>query len=168
MAREVWTVPELVGERMREARGATSQAEFGKALGEALGRPAWPAQAISAAEQGRRRFTAEEILSLAWLTRRPVSWFFTPPGKGDKIELPDGAVTAKGMAGFVIPSDAYEKARPEVVRTAGEIKDALLEAIAATERLIRLHEGPAGPSRTERGTSRGRPRKGRPRKKGGK
>lgn len=47
----------------REAAGLT-QTALGEAIGSQLDKP-WPRQAVSAAEKGRRSFTAAELLALA-------------------------------------------------------------------------------------------------------
>lgn len=84
-------VSEIVGYRMRLARAELgwTQTELGKRLGEKLnsdGRP-WHVQSVSAAEKGRRAFTAEELLVLSSTLRHEVGWFFLPPD-GENVELP--------------------------------------------------------------------------------
>lgn len=72
-------VEELVGRRvreMRELRGMT-QEQLGAAIGELLGKP-WPRQTVSAAEGGRRAFTAVELVAIARALSFYVGALFTP------------------------------------------------------------------------------------------
>jgi len=50
----------------------------------------WSPTAVSKAENGHRKFTAEELLALSLTFKRPIEWFFTLP-KGERtVELPGG------------------------------------------------------------------------------
>lgn len=86
-------VSEVVGQRLRAVREylGLSQAELGRRLAAYLGRP-WFPQAVSEAEHGRRQFTAEELLALAVLLDKPVSWFFLPLDKGAVYDFPARSV----------------------------------------------------------------------------
>jgi transcriptional regulator with XRE-family HTH domain len=82
---------ELIGAnlaRLREARGM-SQAQVGDALSGYLDKP-WSRQAVSAAEKGRRAFTAAELLSLALSLRVSVIELLLPSGE-ENLFLAGGA-----------------------------------------------------------------------------
>jgi transcriptional regulator with XRE-family HTH domain len=82
-------VSEIVGRRVRwarEERGLT-QAALGQRVGELLGK-AWFPQAVSEAERGRRQFTAEELLALAYVLDKPISFFFLPVDDRTSYEFP--------------------------------------------------------------------------------
>src|SRR6266516_1783192 len=91
-------VTEIVGERVRAARASTgmSQAELGRRLGGYLEKP-WFAQAVSEAEKGRREFTATELIALAVVLDRPVSWFFFPADK-ESFDLPSASLSFNEVA----------------------------------------------------------------------
>ena len=86
------TPSELVGMRIKQARGALemSQKRLGEELAEYVGIE-WAPQAVSAAEQGRRRFEAAELLALSIVLKQPATWFLTPKPQ-DEIEMPSGTV----------------------------------------------------------------------------
>lgn len=81
-------IEEVVGRRVAELRDTTemSQQELGRRLGELLGRP-WSRQAVSAAEKGRRAFTAAEILALAHVFEVPVARFYSPPLEAQSVRV---------------------------------------------------------------------------------
>ncbi|HXF37413.1 MAG TPA: helix-turn-helix transcriptional regulator [Actinomycetota bacterium] len=86
-------VSEVVGQRLRAVREylGLSQAELGRRLAAYLGRP-WFPQAVSEAEHGRRQFTAEELLALAAVFDKPLSWFFLPLEKDAVYDFPARSV----------------------------------------------------------------------------
>jgi len=59
-------IEEVIGQWIAEGRDQTgmSQAELGEQLEKLLGK-SWPRQAVSAAEKGRRAFTAAELVAFA-------------------------------------------------------------------------------------------------------
>jgi transcriptional regulator with XRE-family HTH domain len=73
-------VEELVGRRVREIREAKgmTQEQLGLEIGTMLGKP-WPRQTVSAAEGGRRAFTAVELVVLARALSVYVGQLFIPP-----------------------------------------------------------------------------------------
>jgi hypothetical protein len=81
-------VEELIGAKVKEARGSRTQAEVGKAMGKYLGKP-WSNMVVSLAETGRRSFTAAELVALAAVLRKPVAWFFSVLDE-EAVELPAG------------------------------------------------------------------------------
>lgn len=84
------TIEEIVGERIRMARGVAgiSQEQLGQGLEPYLGRQ-WSRQAVSTAEKGGRDFTALELLALAEVLDVHTAWLMTPPG-GATINTPGG------------------------------------------------------------------------------
>ncbi|MFF2387840.1 helix-turn-helix transcriptional regulator [Agromyces sp. NPDC058104] len=61
-------IEKLVGQNMAGLRAARhwSQADFGKAIGELLGK-AWTRQAVSNAEMGKRTFTVADLVAIAYV-----------------------------------------------------------------------------------------------------
>lgn len=70
-----------------------SQAEFGQRLAHWLGRP-WTRQAVSAAEQGKRAFTAAELFAIAHVLDTRPARLLAPPINVGKLEFPSGATLA--------------------------------------------------------------------------
>lgn len=86
-------VSEVVGQRIKQARraGGLTQKDLGQELRNYLP-GAWPVQAVSAAEQGRREFTAVELAALALILKKPVGWFFLPTAD-ETVQFPRGKKT---------------------------------------------------------------------------
>jgi hypothetical protein len=85
-----------------------SQKRLGELLEPFLGTE-WAPQAVSAAEQGRRRFDAAELLALGMVLERPVSWLLSPPGSAVEVQFPGGEVLdAKEMVGSALAPDHVE------------------------------------------------------------
>lgn len=86
------TPEELVGQRITQIRdrvGLTQQ-QLGEAIGELLGRP-WPRQTVSAAEKGKRSFTAAELVAIAQvLDTWPGRLFIPTAAMSDDIVMPTG------------------------------------------------------------------------------
>jgi transcriptional regulator with XRE-family HTH domain len=70
---------QVVGERIALARSGHdwSQATLGAAMEPYTGH-SWSRHVVWAAEQGRRDFRAAELVALATVLERPVSWFLHP------------------------------------------------------------------------------------------
>lgn len=84
-------IGEVIGERVRaqrEERGWT-QTKLGERVGSHLGQD-WSRQAISAAEKGKRAFTAAELVTFAHVLGVSVSYLLTPPPGVDVIEMAPG------------------------------------------------------------------------------
>jgi transcriptional regulator with XRE-family HTH domain len=84
-------IGQVIGERVRaqrEERGWT-QAKLGEHVGSYLGQD-WSRQAISAAEKGKRSFTAAELLTFADVLGVSISYLMTPPPEVDVIEIAPG------------------------------------------------------------------------------
>ena len=95
-------IEEVVGRRIRDIRESQgmTQEQLGQEIGKLLGKP-WPRQTVSLAEQGRRAFTAAELVACSLALGAPVAELFTPLTTQEGIELtPGGAVvdTRKAMA----------------------------------------------------------------------
>lgn len=78
----------------REVTGMT-QVQLGQRLGEILGKP-WPKQAVSAAEKGRRSFTAAELVAFAVALSCNVETLLQPPMDVDEVTLSDGPPIKSG------------------------------------------------------------------------
>jgi transcriptional regulator with XRE-family HTH domain len=92
-------IEEIVGRRVRDIRERKdmTQADLGRAVGPFLGRP-WSRQTMSFAEQGRRAFTAAELVVLAHVLNTNIAMLFVPPaGDDDDLELPGGTLTRKEL-----------------------------------------------------------------------
>lgn len=82
--------------RLREEAGL-SQKQLGEALGAYLGKT-WTRQAVSAAEKGRRAFTAAELVSLALVLRTSMDFLLFLPVRSESLGdlLPGKAEIARG------------------------------------------------------------------------
>ncbi|GAB3494016.1 helix-turn-helix transcriptional regulator [Amycolatopsis cihanbeyliensis] len=87
---------EMIGRRVRDVRelNEMTQQEVGEKLAHLLGKP-WSRQAVSAAEQGNRAFTAAELVAIAQVIGTTVARLFSPPLDADEIELPSGATVPR-------------------------------------------------------------------------
>jgi transcriptional regulator with XRE-family HTH domain len=95
-------VEEYVGQRIRARRDelGLTQEEFGRRLGELLGRP-WSRSTVSVAENGRRAFTAAELVAIASVLETSPAGLLTPPPGESEVELPGGArLDTRGMTDF--------------------------------------------------------------------
>ncbi|MFD1660008.1 helix-turn-helix transcriptional regulator [Streptomyces caeni] len=94
-------IEEVIGANLqwiREDQGMT-QAQLGEAVARHLGKP-WSRQAVSAAEKGRRAFSAADLLALALVLDVTIpSFFLLRDWNRDDVELP----------GTVVLADAYMK-----------------------------------------------------------
>ncbi|MFJ7780079.1 helix-turn-helix transcriptional regulator [Streptomyces yangpuensis] len=77
--------------RIREQRGL-SQTDLGTAVGQHIGR-SWSRQAVSAAEQGRRSFTASDLLALSLTldVSVPELFFLADWRSEGRVQLGEGA-----------------------------------------------------------------------------
>lgn len=108
---------EYVGQRIRERREelGMSQTDLGQRLAEYLGRQ-WTRQAVSAAEQGKRAFTAAELVAIAHVLDTRPARLVTPPIELKEVELPGGPVRVRAMVDDVGVAD----------KTLGDMYDQLL------------------------------------------
>lgn len=81
-------IEQAVGANIRKFREERkmSQAALGEALGPLLGRQ-WERQAVSAAEGGKRSFTAAELYALGLALKVRPEWLLTLPAGVDAVEL---------------------------------------------------------------------------------
>jgi transcriptional regulator with XRE-family HTH domain len=148
-------VEEFVGVRVRDRREelGMTQEELGQLLGHPnlLGRP-WTKQAVSAAEQGKRAFTAAELFALSVALQTRIPRLLMPPVTAREIEMPGGGIvelrTVAPDIGVVDKSlgDLYDRLAPmlrdiKVARDAAgdaltlgkDLEDRLTTAIGAIE-----------------------------------
>jgi transcriptional regulator with XRE-family HTH domain len=85
-------IGEVIGERVRTARDGLgwTQTELGKRIGARLGQRAWSRQIVSAAEQGKRAYTAAELLAFANELDVSISYLLTPPLGVEAVEMAPG------------------------------------------------------------------------------
>lgn len=104
-------IEEVIGRRMKFVRelNEMTQEQVGEQLGAMLGKP-WSRQAVSLAEQGKRAFTAAELVAIAAVVGTTVSRLFTPPLDARAIELPTGVtLTRSEMLKTALPRDSADK-----------------------------------------------------------
>ena len=89
-------VEEYVGQRMRARRDELdmTQDEFGSQLGRWLGKP-WSRSTVSVAENGKRAFTAAELVAIAHVLKTVPAYLLTPPPGIGEIKMPSGATFPK-------------------------------------------------------------------------
>jgi transcriptional regulator with XRE-family HTH domain len=109
-------IGEVIGERVRAGREehGWTQAELGRRVGAHLGQGAWSRQVISSTEQGKRSFTAAELVTFAHVLDVSVTYLLTPPPGVDVIEIAPGigadvAVIDKALTPFRGTDSAEEK-----------------------------------------------------------
>ena len=112
-------VEELVGERIRSRREGLemTQEQLGRKLGELLGHE-WSRQAVSAAEKGKRGFTAAELVAIAFALETSVGNLLTPNPNMEGVELPRGAVLPRdAVIATVLPRLSAEKTLSDMLET---------------------------------------------------
>lgn len=84
-------IEDVVARWITEGRmkAGMTQVQLGERLGELLGRP-WPKQAVSAAEKGRRAFTAAELVAFAIALSCHVEDLLQLPAGADELTLSEG------------------------------------------------------------------------------
>jgi len=117
---------EVIGDRMlaRRTELGLTQEQVGARMGRLLGRE-WTRQAVSAAEKGRRAFTAVELVAIANVLGETLSALLTPPSDVKAIEL--GELTEEG--GLIMTQDlswALMAASPVAGESLWELQNALL------------------------------------------
>lgn len=121
-------IEEAIGKNVlgiREDRDM-SQAELGEALAAYLGKP-WSRQAVSAAEKGRRAFTAAELLALAHVLDTTLYRLMTPPVEALHVEMPAEGVTVstRTLTRMALPTGATETAFEQVDVSLQHVADVL-------------------------------------------
>lgn len=125
-------IEQVIGERilLRRTDLGLTQEEVGKRVGIWLGRE-WSRQAVSAAEKGKRAFTAAELIAVAAALGTSIGrLLYAPPGidaikLGDAVNL--GSITYAG-AGLIPVGDFALTLVPIVA--SGEPLDELQDALA--------------------------------------
>ena len=99
-------VEDLIGDNVRERREriGMTQEEFGKTVETYLGR-SWTRQAVSAAENGRRDWRAEDLIAAALVLRISPTYLLQPK-LNDVLELPGKAVSFDDMISQTITKDS--------------------------------------------------------------
>ena len=122
---------QMIGLRVataRRDRGLT-QRQLGQLLEPWLGRT-WVKQSVSLAEQGRRNFTAEELMALCVCLRKPLSYFFHGNGE-EVIEFTGGnMLETRDLPAIVEARELTAVEQEEFVR-ASELAEGALEAVRA-------------------------------------
>jgi transcriptional regulator with XRE-family HTH domain len=111
-------VEQYVGQRVRDRRDelGMTQEEFGRQLGHWLGKP-WSRSTVSVAENGRRAFTAAEIVAIALVLDTSPSRLFMPPAEPGEIRMPSGAnLPARPLPLIRLPEDLNFAAIEETLR----------------------------------------------------
>lgn len=146
---------------MKEAREAAhlSQAELGQRLESLLGKKWW-AQAVSAAEKGRREFTVEELVALALCLDMKIQDLFWPPDNVDEIEFPAGPHPVRADSDGR-PQPTREPGPEELLDAIRRTTDALAEEVRAMrerveqmERTLKARKDEAPRARREAGPVR--------------
>lgn len=116
-------IEEVIGQRIRDRRIelGRSQESVAKAVGAQLGRE-WTRQAVSAAEKGKRSFTASELAAIAHVLVTNIPALFTPPAGEDRVELGDGAYMDRAwFQGTLLPAISTGVTRKELEAAAHEL-----------------------------------------------
>lgn len=135
-------IEDVVGYWIAQGReqAGKSQGTVGVELGEHLGKP-WPRQAVSAAENGRRAFTAAELIAFSMVLGCTIETLFQPPPGVEKVELGDGVeldarylrTTAGTNADLVALVDAIQSQRDQMedVRSQVQMQRELQRVVAS-------------------------------------
>jgi transcriptional regulator with XRE-family HTH domain len=132
------TVEELIGARIRMARqdAKLTQAALGKALARYLGK-GWSHAAVSLAEKGRRDFIAAELVALAAVFKRPVTWFFVPLDAEGGVTLGETPLASEDYGALGRPEGDQGAM---LVEFAGELVQIGTMAVAMLDRIHRVAE----------------------------
>jgi 8-oxo-dGTP pyrophosphatase MutT (NUDIX family) len=110
-------VEEIIGQRTRERRTALELTQEAAAdrVSAHLNRE-WTRQAWSAAEKGKRSFTASELVAIAHALGTTVAWLMSPPEGVEDIELGDGAyLPAPLLVSALIPQITSGRSLNDVI-----------------------------------------------------
>jgi transcriptional regulator with XRE-family HTH domain len=118
-------IEQVIGAKIAAKRKehGVSQDELGRQLGELLGK-VWSRQAVWAAEQGKRTFTAVELVAFAYVLGVKVEAFMRPPLDIDGITMPSGFELT--YLELIEPSTTpgYREALEEADNLAGVLEEA--------------------------------------------
>ncbi|MEU3413739.1 helix-turn-helix transcriptional regulator [Streptomyces sp. NPDC006658] len=132
-------IEEVIGANVqwiREDQGMT-QAQLGEAVAAHLGKP-WSRQAVSAAEKGRRAFSAADLLALALVLDVTIpSFFLLRDAFHDDVQLPTANVAADDyMMRVFHRSDVKGGADLLTRSSARRLREAHARVLADTETLV--------------------------------
>jgi transcriptional regulator with XRE-family HTH domain len=126
-------VSEIIGKRVKQAReeAGISQRELGEQVGGVLNREGkpWFAQAVSAAEKGDRDWTADDLVAVAWVLRRPVAWFFQvmDEDQAEMLDLEGYGMIHAYWAGGLEQERTPDELAAEIARLTRKLQRALQE-----------------------------------------
>lgn len=91
-------VEKYVGQRIRDRRDELdmTQEAFGREVGLWLGKP-WSRSTVSVAENGKRAFTAAELVAIAHVLQTSPTYLLAPPAGVDVITMPSGATVNRDL-----------------------------------------------------------------------
>ena len=98
-------VEQYVGQRIRERRDelVMTQETFGREVGHWLGKP-WSRSTVSVAENGKRAFTAAELVAIAHVLQTSPTYLLAPPAGVDEITMPSGATVNRDLLFYLVVS----------------------------------------------------------------
>lgn len=140
-------VEELVGQRVKQARErqGITQEQLGEWLEPLLGRP-WARQAVSTAEQGKRAFTAAELVAIAYVVGvAPHVLLQMPPGV-DAVEMPSGSFLTRedlskaAHTGEGGPGVAAERVQQRLSELMQEVEGVNAKTKGIKRTIERLHD----------------------------
>ncbi len=102
-------VEQYVGQLIRDRRIELemTQEGFGRELGHWLGKP-WSRSTVSVAENGKRAFTAAELVAIAHVLRTSPTYLLTPPAGISEIRMPSGATVDRDLLFALVTTAASE------------------------------------------------------------
>ncbi len=91
-------VEQYVGQRIHDRRNELdiTQEAFGREVGLWLGKP-WSRSTVSVAENGKRAFTAAELVAIAHVLQTSPTYLLAPPAGIDEITMPSGATVNRDL-----------------------------------------------------------------------
>jgi len=91
-------VEQYVGQRIHDRRNELdmTQEAFGREVGRWLGKP-WSRSTVSVAENGKRAFTAAELVAIAHVLQTSPTYLLAPPAGIDEITMPSGATVNRDL-----------------------------------------------------------------------
>lgn len=140
-------VEEMVGQRIRQARERVNitQEQLGEWLEPFLGR-AWARQSVSLAEQGKRAFTAAELVAIAFVVGvAPGVLLQMPPGV-NALEMPSGKLLERdelsraARTGEGSPGLAAERVQQTLSDLVAEIEGVDARTADIKRTVERLHD----------------------------
>lgn len=140
-------IEEAIGQRIRGARERVgiTQEQLGEWLEPLLGR-AWPRQAVSLAEQGKRAFTAAELTAIAYIVGTTAGNLFTLPPGVNSLELPSGSTLTRedirqaSAVGVTSPALTVERLQNTLSDLMSDLEAMDARGAAVKETVRRLHD----------------------------